>query len=256
MKLVILAGGRRSAISEVGEGIPKPMIEIGDRPLLWHIMKHASQYGIDEFIICGGYKINMIKEYFQDFYLYQSDIEIDTGSNEVKILKKKSENWKVTVVDTGLMVSPSKRIKQIQKYIKEDMFCVTYGDCLTDIPYNKLLSLHEEKGRMATMGVAHPAGRKITFSFDKSGEFRDTNNICRQGNTEAWTSAGVFAFSTEVFEYLDTDLDIEEILISYGRDRVFPYQHVGFCMSIETLRDKAAAEQLWVSGNAPWVKDI
>ena len=145
MKAIILAGGLPSTISDVKSGIPKPMAEIGGRPLLWHIMKLYSHYGFREFIVCGGYKVNIIKEYFKDFYIYQSDITVDLASNEITIHNKRTEDWKVTVVDTGVEATTSERILQVKEYVKGEDFFVTYGDCLSDMDLAEMLKCHKER---------------------------------------------------------------------------------------------------------------
>lgn len=260
MKLVILAGGNKSSISDSEEGIPKPMLEIGDRPLLWHIMKHASTYGINEFIICGGYKIDMIKKYFQNFYIYQSDIEINTNLNEVKVLKNRCEDWKVTVINTGLHVSTAERILQIKSYTKDDDFIVMYGDCLTDLNFETLIKNHRNNKRIATMAVAHPTGRKSALVFDSSGEIENTLDMKKETNSNAWVSAGIFVFTKKIYDYLEENLneklDIEDILMKYGKEIVSFYQYNGFWISIETLRDKVFVDNLWLSGKATWVDTL
>ena len=159
MQIVILAGGMQSSINNNHEGIPKPMIEIGGNPLLWHIMKYFSSYGLNEFVICGGYRVDMIKEYFMDYYIYASDITIDLQSNKIEIHKKRTENWKVTVVDTGLSSTTGQRIRLIQKYIQGSEFIVTFGDCLFDIDINSLIETYNNKRKIATVAVAKPTGR-------------------------------------------------------------------------------------------------
>lgn len=153
MKIVILAGGTRSTISSDQQGIPKPMVEIGGRPLLWHIMKSFSTYGFNEFIICGGYRVDLIKEYFMDFYIYQSDITVDLKENRVQIHRNRTEDWKVTVVDTGLYSSTGLRVAQIKNYVAEESFCVANGDCLSDINIADMLAYHVKQGKIATMAV-------------------------------------------------------------------------------------------------------
>ena len=164
MKMIILAGGQKSTISGEPEGMPKPMLSIGGRPLLWHIMKHASLCGIKEFIVCGGYKIDSIKDYFLDFYIYQSDIQVDTGRNTVKILDKNTEDWNVTVVDTGIKTMPVERIKKVLDIAGED-FLISYGDCLYDISLERLQDVHKAEAKAITVAVARPSGRKMPLHF-------------------------------------------------------------------------------------------
>lgn len=243
MKMIILAGGQRSAISDDAEGMPKPMINIGGRPLLWHIMKHASLCGIKEFIICGGYKIDVIKDYFLDFYIYQSDIQVDTGSNIVRILDKNTEEWKVTVVDTGIKTMPVERIKRVLD-ISGDEFLITYGDCLSDISLKSLEDVHRREDKLITVAVARPSGRKTPLHF-----IGESNNGWKE-NDSTWTSAGVFMARKSAFIREEQKGDIEDIL---SQSTTAIYRHKGFFNTIETLRDKSAAEELWENGRAPWM---
>lgn len=243
MKMIILAGGQRSTINDDAEGMPKPMLAIGGRPLLWHIMKHASLCGINEFIICGGYKIDVIKDYFLDFYIYQSDIQVDTGSNIVRILDKNTEEWKVTVVDTGIKTMPIERIKRVLD-LSGDEFFITYGDCLSDISLKSLEEMHKREGKSITVAVARPSGRKTPLHFigGNSSEWKE--------NDSTWTSAGVFLAKKDAFIGDKRNGDIEDIL---SQPTTAVYRHKGFFNTIETLRDKSAAEELWKNGKAPWM---
>lgn len=243
MKMIILAGGQRSTISEEPEGMPKPMLPIGGRPLLWHIMKHASLCGIKDFIICGGYKIDVIKEYFLDFYIYQSDVLVDTGNNTVKILNKQTEDWNVTIVDTGIKTLPIERVQKVLEIAGEEFF-VTYGDCLSDISLDRLQVLHQKEAKDITVAVARPSGRKTPLHFmnEKDAEWRSSDM--------AWTSAGLFLAKKNAFVNCGCSGDIEDML-SESSSAV--YRHEGFFSTIETLRDKAAAEKMWENGNAPWM---
>lgn len=243
MKMIILAGGQRSTISEELEGMPKPMVNIGGRPLLWHIMKHASLCGINEFIVCGGYHIDMIKEYFLNFYIYQSDILVNTATNHVEILNKQTEDWQVSVVDTGIKTMPVERVKRVLD-ISGDSFLITYGDCLSNISLAKMSEAHKEGKKKITAAVARPSGRKMPLHimWDDEAEWNR--------NDVAWTSAGVFLAEKSVFEEVDGDGDIEDIL---SRSSTGLYRHEGFFNTIETLRDKSAAEKMWEQGTAPWM---
>lgn len=243
MKMIILAGGQRSTISEELEGMPKPMVNIGGRPLLWHIMKHASLCGINEFVVCGGYRIDMIKEYFLDFYIYQSDIRVNTASNQVEILDKQTEVWQVSVVDTGIKTMPVERVKRVLD-IAGDSFLITYGDCLSDISLKKMLEMHREGKKKITAAVARPSGRKMPLHIKWENEAE------WNGNDAAWTSAGVFLAEKSAFAGVDGDGDIEDILSKSSTEL---YRHEGFFNTIETLRDKSAAEKMWNQGNAPWM---
>lgn len=243
MKMIILAGGQRSAISDDAEGMPKPMLNIGGRPLLWHIMKHASLCGVKDFIICGGYKIEAIKDYFLDFYIYQSDIQVDTGRNIVRILDKNTEEWNVTVVDTGIKTMPVERIKRVLD-MSGDEFFITYGDCLSDISLKKLEDVHRKEGKAITVAVARPSGRKMPLHFvgENYAEWKEKDST--------WTSAGVFLARKDAFSEETRNGDIEDIL---SKQATAIYRHEGFFNTIETLRDKTAAEEMWGNGKAPWM---
>lgn len=255
MQVVILAGGQRSTISGEQEGIPKPMADLGGKPLLWHIMKSFSAYGIHEFIVCGGYKIETIKEYFMDFYIYESDITVDLQNNTVQVHKKKTEDWKVTVVDTGLNTSTGQRVREVEKYVNREHFIVTYGDCLSDINIKDMVSVHEEKGKIATIAMAKPTGRNELFAiaaddrlfFRNGDEAKDAN---------AWINANCYVLNKKVFRYLRDNFDLEkQLLIDLSEeDELHVYKHEGFWTAIETKRDLVNAEKMWSAGEAPWIK--
>jgi len=242
MKMVILAGGQRSTISEEWEGLPKPMLQIGGRPILWHIMKHASLCGIHEFIVCGGYKIETIKDYFLDFYIYQSDIVVDTGKNTVEILNQSTEDWNVTIVDTGINTLPIERVKKVLDLVDED-FLVSYGDCLSDISFHDMEKFHKKEHGEMTVAVARPTGRKIPISFFEG------DNVWGSSD-DAWTSAGTFIIHRDCFSHVKAQGEIEDVL---GQMTSAVYKHKGFYSTIETLRDKSAAEKMWADGRAPWM---
>ena len=256
MKVVILAGGMQSTINNEYEGIPKPMVDIGGKPLLWHIMKHFSQYGLNEFIVCGGYRVDMIKEYFMDYYIYASDITIDLRNNSIEIHKKRTEDWKVTVVDTGLFSSTGQRVSQIQKYIREDEFIVTYGDCLSDIDISKLLEKYRQSGKLATIAMAKPTGRNQLLPLDYNGEinYRQTEKIAED---YAWVNADCFVFSRKIFSYLFGNYDLEkQLFLKLSEQQMLAtYQHTGFWLPVETKRDLVNAENLWNASMAPWIRD-
>jgi len=245
MKMIILAGGRKSTISDDPEGMPKPMIPIGGRPLLWHIMKHASLCGISDFIICGGYKVESIKEYFLDYYIYQSDIRVDTAKNNVEILDKITEDWKVTVADTGTDTLPVERVKKVMKYLDDD-FLVSYGDCLSDISLNKMVDFHRANNKAVTVAVAKPTGRKMPIRFYETESELGHNNA-------TWTSAGVFIMNKSALKKGGKYSDLEDVMSDVSTSY---FRHEGFFSTIETLRDKVAAEELWEQGKAPWMKTI
>lgn len=253
MKVVILAGGQQSTIADEREGVPKPMAKIGGQPLLWHIMKQYSHYGYHEFIICGGYKVNTIKDFFADYYIYQSDITVDLADNTVTIHKKITEDWKVTVVDTGLYATTGQRIGRIEKYIEEDAFIVTYGDCLSDIDVEDMVNTYKEKEKVALMAVARPTGRNVLMPIDGEGRLENLLNS-RLTENQAWANACTYVFDRRVFYYLqgNYELDKQLFLSLADKSEIVTYKHAGFWCPVETRRDKTELEGLWNSEMAPW----
>lgn len=257
MKLIIMAGGQQSTLSYIGEGIPKPMIEVGGKPLLWHIMKHFSRYGINEFFICGGYRVDMIKDYFRDFYIYDSDFTIDLATNTIEIHKKRTENWKVTVVDTGMEASPGQRLNVIAEYLKasaDESFLVTMGDCLSDIDVEKLIQKSEEKGKFVTLVMAKPLGRKQLLAIDENDlvDYEKLNPVVEK---EAWVNADCFVINQKMLELIKDNPDLEKNLFPKlsKMGQINAYKHEGFWITVETMRDLKYAEHLWNEGNAPWI---
>lgn len=257
MKVVILAGGMQSTLSNFGEGIPKPMIEIGGKPLLWHIMKHFSEYGYSEFVICGGYRVDMIKEYFLDFYIYESDITVDLLSNTIEIHKKRTENWKVTVVDTGLDATPSQRILAIADYVKDEPFIVTYGDCLSDVNVTAMVDQHHKLGKLATIVMAKPQGRKQLLTIDEN-ELLDYDNLSPVVADAVWVNADCFVIDSKVLVYLSNESSLEEqVFRNLSKlGQVATYRHEGYWTTIETKRDLSEAENLWSEYKAPWIQKM
>ena len=256
MKVVFLAGGTRSTISNEQQGIPKPMVEIGGKPLLWHIMKSYSAHGFNEFVICGGYKVDLIKEYFMDFYIYQSDITVDLQANTIQVHKNRTEDWKVTVVDTGLYSATGHRVAQIQNYITEKTFIVTNGDCLSDINITDMIAYHEIQGKKATMAVARPTGRNEALQIAEDGRIvRDANNT---RESQAWTNACLYVLEKKVFGSLNGNYSLESLLTdNLAEDgQLITYKHNGFWTPVETYRDRVNMENLWNAGVAPWIKEI
>lgn len=251
MKVVILAGGLPSVIIEEDEKVPKPMAEIGGHPILWHIMKQYASFGYKEFIICAGYKIEMIKDYFMNYYAYQSDITIDLQRNDIVLHNKRTEDWNVTVLDTGLRTAIPERIKAAQKYLSGESFIVSYGDCVSDINVSKLVDFHMKHKKIATYSVARPIGRNEILPIDSDGEF-----LWDAGSdipNSAWVNACNMVFEPEIFHYLDNSLiekDILKNLCLHGQ--VLPYMHNGFWSPMETIRDKALLEEMWNSNQAAW----
>lgn len=253
MKVVILAGGLPSTISEEDEKIPKPMAEIGGRPILWHIMKQYSHYGFRDFIICTGYKGELIKQYFMDYYIYQSDITVDLQKNEVEIHQKKTEDWNVSVVDTGRNASVVERIRRVKDYVGQEAFFVVYGDCVSDIDLAQMVAYHKEKGKWATLAVAHPTGRNDILSIDGENELLKKKYADVAG--DVWVNACNMIFEPEVLDYMDSKhSSFEKGLFGdlSEQQKIITYKHADFWMPMETMRDRLTLEQMWKEGCAPW----
>lgn len=254
MKVIILAGGLPSSIADESEGIPKPMVEIGGRPIIWHIMRHFAFYGFNEFIICAGYKVDMIKDYFNDFYCYQSDLTIDLRNNHITLHNNISENWKVTVVDTGLSSSTGSRVRQIKPYVGDEAFLVTYGDCITDINVNELLHTFHKNDKISTMVLARPAGRNTIVTVDGNGLYCGTELKMSAESYHAWVNANIFTFDKRVFGYLSGDEAVEKQLMKRMSldGQVATYMHKGFWMPVETVRDRIELETTWTTHAEQW----
>ena len=253
MKLIILAGGQKSTISNEKEGIPKPMAEIGGKPILWHIMKYFSAFGIREFIICGGYKVNMLKEYFMNYYIYQSDITVNLENNTIEIHKKRTEDWQVTVVDTGIFASTGQRVARVQQYIGNEDFMVTYGDCLSDLSLPDIMNRHKTGNRICTLAVARPSGRNVILSVSPEGELLQESIL---EEADAWTSASIYVFSPKIFNYLQGSYELDYFVkgVLTDQKQVILYKHPGFWIPVETRRDLVAMENMWNADMAPWKK--
>ena len=255
MKVVILAGGYGTRISEESHLRPKPMIEIGGNPILWHIMKHYSHYGFNEFIICCGYKGYMIKEYFADYYLHRSDITFDfTENNKMTIHSNVAEPWKVTLVDTGIDTMTGGRLKRVQKYIGDETFMLTYGDGVSDINITNLLEFHKQNNKIATLTAIQPGGRFGVLDIDDDNT-TITSFAEKSKEDGGWINAGFMVLESGIFDYIkgdDTFLE-KEPLESLAKDRMLnAYKHNGFWQCMDTQRDKGLLEQLWRENNAKW----
>jgi glucose-1-phosphate cytidylyltransferase len=255
MKVVILAGGRGTRISEETETIPKPMIEIGGKPILWHIMKMYSHYGFNEFVVCLGYRGYLIKEYFSHYFLHTSDITIDLQDNSTKIHTSASEPWKITLIDTGLETMTGGRIKSIEPYVENSPFMLTYGDGVADIDIAQLLKFHKDHGNLATISSVQPLGRFGSLDVDADNKVMSFLEKPKGDNT--WINAGFFVLDPAVFKLIKDDSTIWEkepleTLAKQGQLNTF--RHKGFWKPMDTLRDKIELESLWQSGKAPWRK--
>lgn len=255
MKVVLLAGGFGTRISEESHLKPKPMIEIGKQPILWHIMKQYSAYGFNEFIICAGYKQHIIKEYFADYFLHTSDITFDftQGKNDVVVHHNSSEPWKVTVVDTGLNTMTGGRVKRIAPYVGNEPFMLTYGDGVSNVDIGKLLAFHKSHGRLATMTAVN-VGQRFGV-LDISEEGRITSFREKQNDDGAVINGGFMVLQPEVFDYIEGDSTVfEKAPLERLADegQLMAYRHEGFWQCMDTQRDHQLLEKLWASGQAPW----
>lgn len=254
MRVVILAGGFGTRISEESHLKPKPMIEIGERPILWHIMKTYSHFGFDDFIICLGYKGYCIKEYFAHYYLYESDVTFDFRcENQQVIHTHQAEPWRVTLVNTGIDTMTGGRIKRIQKYVGNEPFFLTYGDGLGDVDIRASLEFHRQHGKFTTVTATQPTGRYGALGLGYRDVVTDFQE--KPSGDGAWVNAGFFVMEPAVFDYIDGDstiLEREPLERLADEGQLVAYKHRGFWQPMDTLRDKVALEKYWQSGNAPW----
>lgn len=254
MKTVILAGGFGTRISEESHLRPKPMIEIGGRPILWHIMKEYSHYGLHDFIVCAGYKQYVIKEFFADYFLHTSDVTFDLQNNSMEVHDNFAEPWKVTVVDTGLNTMTGGRVRRIQKYVAQEPFMLTYGDGVCDIDIKALLDFHKSHGKMVTMTAIQPEGRfgVLDTVGDQVMAFREKS----KGDT-GWINGGYMVINPEIFELIEGDSTVferEPLERAAAMGELMVYRHNGFWQCMDTLRDKEKLDKMIAEGNAPWIK--
>ena len=250
MKAVILAGGLGTRISEETQLKPKPMVEIGGKPILWHIMKTYSHYGVNEFVICCGYKGYMIKEYFQNYFLHMSDVTLDVKNNEMEVHRKSVEPWKITLVDTGIDTMTGGRLKRIKEYVNNETFCFTYGDGVSNINIKNLIGFHNKEKTFATVSAVQQSG--------KYGVLGITDQKVTKFNEKPagdWINAGFFVLEPNIFDYLKDDSTIweKEPLQKLASDnQLSVFKHTEFWQPMDTMREKKYLEELWNSGKAPW----
>jgi len=254
MKVVILAGGYGTRISEESYLRPKPMIEIGGYPILWHIMKFYSYYGFNEFIICCGYKGHMIKEYFSDYYLHSCDITFDfTKNNNMIIHSNVAEPWKVTLIDTGLDTMTGGRLKRVRQYVGNETFMLTYGDGLSDVNINKLVEFHKKNEKIVTLTAIQPGGRFGVIDIDEKGEI---NSFAEKSKEDGgWINGGYMVLEAEILDYIDDDntiLERKPLENIAKKSKLGAYKHEGFWQCMDTQRDKELLERLWKENNAKW----
>jgi len=255
MKVVIFAGGLGTRISEETEIKPKPMVEIGGKPILWHIMKFYSQYNFNDFIICLGYKGYIIKEYFMHYYMHNSDITIELNSNKMDVHYTGTESFNVTLIDTGLSTKTAGRLQRVQKYIGEEDFMLTYGDGLCNLNLNKLISFHKHHGKIATVTAVQPEARFGAMEIANDGGVKNFKE--KPLGEEKWINGGFFVLSPQVFNYLEGNMDDtmweDGPLSSLTKDNnLMAYKHKGFWKCMDALRDKIELEYLWESNQAQW----
>ena len=252
MKAVILAGGLGTRISEESHLRPKPMIEIGGKPVLWHILKIYSRHAINDFVICLGYRCYMIKEYFANYFLHMSDVTIDMSNNKMEIHENNAEPWRVTLVDTGEKTATGGRLRRVKKYIEDDDFCFTYGDGVADVDLQALVSFHQRHGRHATVTAVQPTGRYGALRLDGSNVEAFTEKPRGDGD---WVNGGFFVCSPKVIGYIENDdmpwegLPLQRLA---EEKQLAAFHHRGFWQPMDTLRDKNYLEELWQTGRAPW----
>ena len=255
MKVVIFAGGLGTRISEETDTRPKPMVEVGGKPILWHIMKMYSQHGFNDFVICLGYKGYVIKEYFMNFFLHNSDITIDLADNKMEIHGTRSESFKVTLVETGINTKTAGRLKQVQKYIGNEDFFLTYGDGVSDVDITALVEFHKKNNRIATVTAVQPDARfggMDLAAYGRVNAFREKSKADAQ-----WINGGFFVLKPDVFNYLQNDMSNimweDEPLEKLTADKqLIAFKHKSFWKCMDALRDKIELNELWESGNAPW----
>lgn len=255
MKVVILAGGMGTRLSEETDLRPKPMLEIGGRPILWHIMKGFSQYGFNDFVICLGYKGHLIKEYFYHYLLHNSDLTISTEKSSVEYLNRHPEKWNVTLIDTGLSTLTGGRLKRVREYLGNEPFMVTYGDGVSNINLKELIKFHRENGKIATVTAVQPPGRYGVLQLSKDGKSVSTFREKAQEQM-GWINGGFFVMEPNALDYIDGDdtaLEREPMLRLTKDKQLAAFKHTGYWHAMDTLWDKRELERLFDSGEAPWI---
>lgn len=255
MKCVILAGGLGTRISEETHLRPKPMIEIGGKPILWHIMKSYSAHGVNDFVICCGYKGYIIKEYFANYFLHMSDVTFDMVHNRMEVHEQKAEPWRVTLVDTGEDTMTGGRLRRVKDYLKDEKaFCFTYGDGVADVDIAASLAFHKAHGKLATVTAVLPPGRFGALARDGDAV---RGFIEKPHGEGGWINGGFFVLSPKVIDYIDTDAsswELQAMTQLASEDQLRAFEHAGFWQPMDTLREKNLLEELWASGDAPWKK--
>lgn len=253
VKAVILAGGFGTRISEESHLKPKPMIEIGGMPILWHIMKIYSHYGVNDFVVCCGYKSHMVKEYFADYFLHTSDVTFDLQNNSMEVHRQRSEPWRVTLVDTGADSMTGGRLKRVRDYIGDETFCFTYGDGVADVRIDRLLAHHKNAGKKVTVTAITQPHRYGVMHIENDDTVKSF--LEKPKTTEDWINGGFFVLEPSVIDYIADDSiswELEPLRRLVAEGQVNAYRHDGFWQAMDTLREKNMLEQLWSEGKAPW----
>lgn len=254
MKVVIFAGGYGTRLSEETNIRPKPMVEIGGKPILWHIMKIYSTYGFNEFVICCGYKGEMIKDYFANYLLLQSDFTVDLAANDIQVHKNGIDPWKITLVDTGVNTMTGGRLKRVREYLNDERFLLTYGDGVSDIDIPNLINFHKKQGTIATLTAVQPPGRFGAFKLDED-ETTISNFREKPKGDNAWINGGYFVVEPAIFDYIEGDATVweqEPLQRLSAEGQLSAYKHAGFWHAMDTLSDKNKLEKLWLTENPPW----
>ncbi len=253
MKVVILAGGFGTRISEESYLKPKPMVEIGEQPILWHIMKYYSRFGFTDFVICLGYKQYVVKEYFADYFLHTSDVTFDLAENRMEVHRKHAESWRVTLVDTGLYTMTGGRIKRVREYIGDETFMLTYGDGVSTVDLKKLLEFHRSHGKAATITGVNVGQRFGVMVADENGQIREFRE--KNDDDGKIVNGGFMVMEPSVFDYIEGDSTVfeKEPLENLAKDgQLMVFQHTGFWKCMDTQRDHRQLEEMWQKGEAPW----
>jgi len=255
MKAVIFAGGLGTRLSEETSVKPKPMVEVGDKPIIWHIMKIYASHGITDFIICCGYKGYVIKEYFVNYIMHNSDVTVDLANNDVTLKSNKSEPWKITMVDTGADTMTGGRLKRVKEYIGDETFCLTYGDGVGNIDITKAIEFHKKEGAKATLTAVQPPGRFGAFALSSDTHIKSFHE--KPHGDGAWINGGYFVLEPSVIDYISGDPTVweQEPMENLAKDgELTAFRHFGFWQPMDTLRDKNYLDDLWDSGNPPWME--
>lgn len=255
MKVVIFAGGFGTRLMEETEARPKPMVEVGGKPILWHILKIYEHYGFNEFVICLGYKASFIKEYFYNYYLHNSDVTIELSNNNIKVHYSETESFKVTLIDTGLNTNTAGRLKRIEKYVGNETFMLTYGDGVSDVNIHELLEFHKSHGRLATLTSVQVPGRFGNLEINSKGEV--DSFVEKPMGDGVWINGGFFVLEPGIFKFLTDEADNiqweKEPLSAIAREnQLAAYKHYGFWKCMDALRDRVELEEMWKSGKAKW----